>query len=42
MSESTIVDVESTLEDRIQYLEQLTKKLLEGQKSLLGHVRELT
>ena len=36
MSES-----ESTLEDRVEYLEQITRQLLEGHKAVLEHFREM-
>ena len=40
MSEPMIIDAESTLEDRVEYLEQATRQLLEGQKAVLEHLRE--
>ena len=41
MSEPTIVDAEPTLEDRVEYLEQIIKQLLEGQKATLEKFREM-
>ena len=41
MSELTSVDTEPTLKDRVEYLEQIVKQLLEGQKATLEKLREM-